>query len=154
MRKALASSLILFFAFILVGCAEPATFGQVAATIPPPASGNARIYVYRPLASFQDTAYTKIYFNGREVAPSAPGSVFYRDVPPGQYHITALSTGIYPNQFKTVTVGPGDTVYAEIQSTTSWAETMSGPSFYTFAVVIRPPAVARAQMQGLRYTPG
>lgn len=142
---------LLMIALALAGCVQGPTFGEVAATLPPPPPGNARIYVYRLLEPYVTTSWTTVSFNGREVGASAPGTVFYRDVPPGQYLVSCISRGIYPNQFKTVTLAPGDNVYIRIDDIDTWAETKFG-YFNTYVVSVVDPRFAAAQIRGLAYS--
>jgi hypothetical protein len=50
----------------------------------------------------------------------ANGSVFYRDVPPGHYHIAPQSYGRDINQDKDVDLAPGQQLYCKIVSSRSW----------------------------------
>jgi hypothetical protein len=92
------------------------------------------------------------------------GAVLYRDVAPGQYTIAVQSEDSYPNQFKTVVLQPGETVYARVESLQSWSTCGGGGGTFgggsasgcrtTFVVVIMNPALALAEMRDLRFTRG
>src|ERR1700691_6186181 len=106
----------------LAGCVSMGPpYRSVAAALPPVPAGKARIFFYRWLEIYETTAATTAFLNGPPVGLTETGSVLYRDVEPGQYTISVVSQGVYPNQFKTVTVGPGQVIYARIESIRSWS---------------------------------
>ncbi|HXQ52766.1 MAG TPA: hypothetical protein VN802_16855 [Stellaceae bacterium] len=153
----------LVLVLILAGCVAPGPpFASVASTIPPPPPGSARIFLYRWLEPYETVAMTTAYFNGSAVGVTETGTVLYRDVAPGRYTISVWSEGVYPDQFKTVTVGPGQVVYARIESLSSWSVcggfdvSMGGAAgcWDTFVVNIMDPAVALSEMQSLRFIRG
>jgi hypothetical protein len=78
----------------------------------------------------------------------ANGSVFYRDVPPGHYHIAPQSYGRDINQDKDVDVAPGQQLYCKIVSSRSWelgvGGSQSGFDRDTFYVWLMAPQVAQA----------
>ena len=90
--------------------------------MPGPAAPNlARIYVYREFGNYQYLAWTAVWFNADRVGDSAPGTYFYRDVPPGTYTISLRSERPYPDQFQTVTVRPGSTTYVRVAAVEEYA---------------------------------
>jgi hypothetical protein len=122
---------------------------------PPPAAGVARLYFYRNGDIYQSPSWTSVSLNHRRIGDSAPGTVFYRDVPPGRYEIEVRSAMLYPNQFKTVALQPGSVTYVEVQEVLHWGDTSWGKQGgTTFTVSIANPAAARQQIAGLRLTPG
>jgi hypothetical protein len=123
-------------------------------TEPPVAAGMARLYFFRDQAPNDPQDWTTVSLNGRKVGDSAPGTVFYRDVPPGRYEVSVRSDLLYPDQFKTVTVASGDVVYAKIASLPHWGATGWGSIATTFVVVIVNPALAQRALAGLYLTPG
>ncbi|HUH83398.1 MAG TPA: DUF2846 domain-containing protein [Stellaceae bacterium] len=131
----------------LGGCAAAAPEGSGAAAAPL-AAERARVYVYRELNPYDSPTWTAVSLNREKVGNSAPGQVFYRDVAPGTYEIEVRSDYLYPNQFKTVTLAPGATVYAKIQDVRSWGKSFDGGGT-TFAVTIVDPAVARREIGAL-----
>jgi hypothetical protein len=96
-----ASGLLL----ITAACAEPPAQVQVAAS--PVAAGQARIWFYRPYEPSETFNLAKINVNGSYFGAVANGNVFYRDVPPGHYHIAPESFGRDINQDRDVNLGPG-----------------------------------------------
>jgi len=149
----------LAFALVLLlgactGAAGP-RFPEVAATVPPVPPDQGRVYFYRDYEPYESLSRPPLYLNGATVGTSIPGGVFYRDVPPGTYEIKVLSLGLYPNQFKTVSVRPGDTYYAKIESLRAWSGNDNGDlsSFVsdTFVVVLIDPDQARNELNLMRY---
>jgi hypothetical protein len=153
-------SALLALVFLLAGCVTgpPAPpYSAVAAQIPPVGPGAARIYFYRDYEPYESLARPWIYLNRAQAAVSVPGGVSYRDVAPGQYEISVYSCGLYPNQFKTVVLQPGETRYVKIESLRSWSE----PGLFhdpgpcdTFVVALIDEAQARQELLGMRYDPG
>jgi uncharacterized protein DUF2846 len=141
----------------LAACSGPSgvPFPEVAAGVPPVPADRGRIYFYRDYEPYESLSRPPLYLNGQEVGVSIPGGVFYRDVPPGTYEIKVLSLGLYPNQFKTVVVRPGDSYYAKIESLRSWSGADNGDlsSFVsdTFVVVVIDPPQARRELDLMRY---
>jgi hypothetical protein len=154
---------IFVLVLVLAGCAAPGPpYSSVAAGLSPPSQGEARIFFYRWLEPYETVTASTAYLNGAPVGTTESGSVLYRDVAPGQYTISVESAGVYPYQFKTVTVGPGQVVYARIGSLQSWGACGGGGSLGggesgcgdTFVVEIMDPAVAQGEMQPLRLIHG
>jgi hypothetical protein len=151
--------LFLALALAVTGCvASPPSpsFSSVAARLPPVPPGEARIFFYRWLEPYETLSWTPVFLNNQEVGVSQPGAVLYRDVPPGQYTIKVRSEGPFPFQFKTVTVSPGQVIYARIESLKSWSpcEKFGDRCGDTFSVRIVNPTEAQAEMQNLRFITG
>jgi hypothetical protein len=109
-----ASGLLL----ITAGCAEPPA--QVPAAVPPVPAGQARIWFYRPYEPSETFNLARIDMNGSYIGAVENGAAFYRDVPPGHYHIAPESFGRDFNQDKDVDPGPGQQFYVKIVSLGSW----------------------------------
>jgi hypothetical protein len=87
------------------------------------------------------------YQHKRELFGSiANGSVLYRDVSPGHYHIAPQSYGQDFNQDKDVDLAPGQQVYCSVASLRSWEEGGDVAVFDrdTFYIRLMPPEVAQA----------
>jgi hypothetical protein len=110
----LAGSLLLATA----GCTETTT--QVPTSAPPVPAGQARVWFYRDWESSESLNLALVDMNGSYAGAVANGSVFYRDVPPGHYHIAPQSYGRDINQDKDVDVAPGQQLYCKIVSSRSW----------------------------------
>ena len=74
----------------IAGCAQvpPTTSATV---IPQLAAQQARVWFYRDLNPYENLGRPYIRMNGGMVGLSEPGGAFYRDVPPGHYHVVADS---------------------------------------------------------------
>jgi hypothetical protein len=74
---------------IAASCAQPLVTAAAATQIP---AGAARIWFYQgyepPGRAAQATSIPIVAVNGTYVGQAPPGTVFYRDVPPGHYDIT------------------------------------------------------------------
>lgn len=149
MRNLLRPAIVLF-ALAIAACAQPANFGQIADMLPPPPPGKARIYVYRWLEPYETMSWARVYLNGREIAVAAPGTMFYHDVSPGRYDVTANQAGAFPRQPGTVTVAAGESVYARIEVLAPWETSKKGQSdILTVSFVdLR---TARQEMADLQY---
>jgi hypothetical protein len=136
------------------GCVAPPgpRYSEVASTIPPVPQNQARIYFYRDYEPYESLSRPYIYLNQEIAGISIPGGVFYRDVAPGTYLVSVDSYGVYWNQFKTATLGPGDIRYAKIESLRSWVEYKRfNPDTFVVALIEAPqalPAMRYAQREG------
>ncbi len=128
---------------IVAGCAAPP---------PPPTpvpAGQARIWFYRDWQPSESLNLANIDVNGSYFGSVANGSAFYRDIPPGIYHIAPASWARDLNQDTNVALGPGQQAYVKILSLTSWASSVSVSrdiqrnSFYAWLI---PPQVAQAEI--------
>ena len=137
---------------LLGGCETAPTLRL--SDVPPVTAGAARLFFYRDLNPYDPTDWTPVSLNGKPVGESRPGTAFYRDVAPGTYEITVRSEGLYPNQFKTVAVESGNTVFAKIQALRRCDESVSTSTEVTFVVTIVDPAVAQGEIGRLRLLAG
>ena len=131
---------------IAAGCAQPPA-PQVAA-VPIPA-GQARVWFYRPYEPTESLNLALVDMNGSYVGAVENGSAFYRDVPPGHYHIAPESFGRHFNQDRDVDLVLGQQLYVKIVSLESWGVSVSGSRTLrrdTFYVWLIPPEVAQAEI--------
>jgi hypothetical protein len=131
----------------LLGAALPTKPGLAAGGGSAPAAG--RIWIYRifdPSITL-NTPYVRI--NGAIVALARPGSAFYRDLPPGNYRITADSQGSAPGQFASLTLVAGQSVFVKVDADNWWAGAGCLPTTVTFYTLVVSPPLARAEMAGL-----
>ncbi|SRR5579883_333487 len=143
--------LLFGLSLLLSACAGGPPLAAVA--VPPVPAGQARIFFYREFLVSESLARPWIYLNGVPTAMSEPGGVSYRGVPPGTYRITVDSEGIYPDQFKTVVLQPGQTLFVKIVSLASWDEGWNW-QHDTFVVALVSSAQAWAEMSTMRYVSG
>jgi hypothetical protein len=140
----------LLAALALAGCVQPPPFSAIA--IPPLAPGQARIYFYRDYEITESLdSWPRTYLNGVPVGSAVPGGVYYRDIPaPETYLISVDTYGVYWYPFKEVALHPGDTLFAKVESLSSWA---SGRKYGkdTFVVAIIDPEQGESELGGMRY---
>jgi hypothetical protein len=142
------------FLLISLGACDtaPQPWDEKAAS--PPASGKARIYVYRNATVYDSTVWTAVSLNGTVVGNSAPGTVFYRDIASGTYRLEARSDKLYPGQVKTIALAPGATMFVEVEGQPFWGQTSWEWQGSTFTIAIVDPAIGRARISALTLTPG
>ena len=149
--------LLLFLAVTVsvTGCAQPPRYVDVAASVPPVAPWQARIYAYREPGVYEGLDWVPILLNGQQAGAVGPGQVIMRDVVPGTYSIEAASQGVYPGQTKVVALAPGQTIYVKVTTLRGMIPTSrrDRPAF-TYIAVLMDPAIARQEIAGLAYTAG
>jgi hypothetical protein len=108
----------------------------------------ARVWFYRDYQPYESWNLARIDINGNYVGAVENGSLFYRDVPPGHYHIAAESVGKDVNQESDVDLAPGQQVYCKIESLGSWDSggDRSDSRRDTFYVRLIPPELAQAEI--------
>ena len=117
--------------------------------MPPVPAGQARIWFYRDWEPSESLNLANIDVNGTYYASVANGSAFYRDVPPGHYHIAPVSYNRDFNQDRNVDLAPGQQVYIKIVSLESWGVSVSGSRTFrrdTFYAWLIPPEVAQVEI--------
>jgi hypothetical protein len=149
-----AKAILLLVLLVLTACAdEGPRFNHVSAGLPPPPTNRARIFVYRDFAIYQGLEWVPIFFNGTTIGAVGPGHVILRDVAaPGTYRIEPKSEGLWPDQAKTVTVAPGQVIYAKVTSFKG-LDPSAGDSaeLITYVVVLMDPATGRREIDPLWY---
>ncbi len=151
-QTAMRTSLLAFPSsfLLLVACSADE---HVRPALEPPPAGKARFYFYRSLTPYGSTLWTAVSLNNRRVGYVAPGMVFYRDAEPGTYEIEVQSDKLYPNQFKTVSVGPASTTFVNIQELPFWGQSAWNWQGTTFVVTIVDPAIGSREISKLRPGP-
>jgi hypothetical protein len=133
-------------ALMLASCAGEAPRGPEPALAP----DKARLYVYRELNPNRSLLWTKVSLDGQPIGSAGPGTVFYRDVPPGLYRIEVASDQVYPDQFRTVRLAAGSRTFADIQQLPYWGNPSYESQGATFIVRIVDPALGAQQVAHLR----
>jgi hypothetical protein len=140
--------LALFLSLVgLTGCARTPTVGSIS--VPPIPEREARIWFYRVYIPSETLNMTKVSMNGAYAGYAQLGGAFYRDVPPGTYHIEVESYGRDYNQSTNVALVAGQEVYIRVESLRSWAtdygkgRTVGRDTFYARLIL---PQIARAEI--------
>lgn len=76
----------------------------------------------------------------------ANGSAFYRDVPPGPYHVAPVSYKRDFNQDRNVDLAPGQQAYIKILSSQSWDGACRDCARDTFYAWLIPPETAQVEI--------
>ena len=133
---------------IATGCAPRPPVAEA-----PIAAGQARIWVYRNWLPSESLNLANIAVNGVYFGSVENGGAFFRDVPPGTYHIVPESWAHNPNttpsQDTNVAVVPGQQVYIKIVDLASWATSVSVSKNFqrdAFWAYLIPPQVAQAEI--------
>ncbi|HXZ01527.1 MAG TPA: hypothetical protein VEI03_16150 [Stellaceae bacterium] len=121
---------------------------------PAPTAGMARLYVYREVNPTGSPIWTMVSLDRRPLGQAEPGTVFYRDVPPGTYEVEVRSDKLYPNQFKTVRLAAGSRTFVKIGELPAWGNSPWGWQGTTFVVTIVEPALGAQEIAPLRPSPG
>ena len=141
---------VLALGAVFAGCAsgQPRVAQTAMPAIP---TGTGRIYVYREM-NYEALSYTAIEFNGQQVGAAGPGSVFFRDVPPGSYRITARTRLYQPDQARTVDVAAGESAYVRVIAIPTPVGGNDGTDAYTsFVLEVMDPVTGAKAIQGLAY---
>src|SRR5215831_14857927 len=139
--------LAVFFLTALMGCARYPMVGSVS--VPPILPGEARLWFYRLYIPSETLNMTKVSMNGAYAGYAQLGGAFYRDVPPGVYHIEVESYGKDFNQSTNVALATGEEAYVRVDSLRSWAtdygrgRTVGRDTFYARLIL---PQTARAEI--------
>ncbi len=102
----------------MAGCAQLPPTASI--TIPPIPAGEARVWFYRDLGLYDGLGTPYLRMNGAIVGVSEPGGALYRDLAPGQYHVTVESYLSDANQARDVYLFPGQQAYFKIVALKNW----------------------------------
>jgi hypothetical protein len=140
--------LALFLLATLAGCVRSPIVGSVS--VPPIPGGEARLWFYRPYLPSETLNMTKVSIGGAYAGYAQLGGAFYRDVPPGVYHIEVESYGKDINQSTNVGLVAGQEAYIKVESLRSWVTnygigtTVGRDTFYARLIL---PQIARAEIE-------
>lgn len=155
MSRRLLLAAAAFAALTASGCAQGPTVAS--ASIPPIPPGEARIWIYRNFDPSESLNFAPVSINGAVTGYAQPaGGAFYRDLPPGRYHIAVASYGIDSDQSSNVELAAGEQAYVRIETLNAWTTGGDLNSFKrdTFYARLAPAALARAEIAGSRYYGG
>jgi hypothetical protein len=137
-------------------CAQPPSSASVA--IPPVPASEARVWFYREAGPYEAQDRPYIRMNDQIVGISEPRGAFYRDVPPGHYHVAVEQYLSGDNQTRDVDLSPGQQVYFKIVSLENWisggssdGRGYSRPAFYVWQI---PNAIAQGDVAQTPFTGG
>jgi hypothetical protein len=133
-------------------CAQPVVTTPLA--IPPIPPGEARVWFYREFIPSESLNMTEVTMNGGYVGYSQLGGAFYRDVPPGHYHIAVSSFGVDFSQSSNVDLAAGQEAYVRVESLRSWVEGFMNFQRDTFYARLMPAQIARAEIAHSRFDGG
>jgi hypothetical protein len=133
-------------ALVATGCVGAPRPEVVPAAAPPVPPGQARIWFYREWLPSESLNLANIDVNGGYFGSVANGGAFYRDVPPGHYHIVPVSYNRDFNQDRDVDLAPGQQAYVKILSLQNWDGACRHCLRDTFYAWLIPPAVAQTQI--------
>ena len=132
----------------IASCAPLPLTASVA--VPPLPTGEARVWFYRDLGPYDGLGTPFLRMNGAIVGVSEPGGALYRDVAPGQYHVTVDN---YLGDFdstRQVYLFPGQQSYFKIVSLKNWIAggNRFGNDFHRDIFYVReiPPEVAQVDV--------
>jgi hypothetical protein len=138
LRRAVAAALSLAAA----ACSQLPPTASIA--VPPIPAGEARAWFYRAAGPYDSQARPYARMNDGVVGILEPRGAFYRDVPPGHYHIAVDQFGGDFNTTKDVDLTRGQQVYFKIVSSENWIVSggsgdmgdngMSRPTFYVWLI--------------------
>jgi hypothetical protein len=119
--------------------------------VPPIPAGEARVWFYRDDGPYDSQVSATVRLNDAVVEELEPRGAFYRDVPPGHYHV-AVDSYIRDDKHSTrdINLDPGQQAYFKILSSSDWAggglSYDPGSSHRVFDVWLMPATVAQSEM--------
>jgi hypothetical protein len=132
---------------VIAACARSPTVSSVSVAPIRPSEG--RVWFYRTYLPSETLNMTKVSMNGDYAGYAQLGGAFYRDVPPGIYHIDVESYGRDFGQSTNIALVVGQEVYVKVESLRSWASeygvgrTVGRDTFYARLML---PQIARGEI--------
>lgn len=126
----------------------------LAGPIPAPPPGTAQIILYRTAGYYEPSDVLAVALNHQPAGTLPRGDVLYRDVAPGTYTISFSPTRPDPNQFPTLTLGPGQVAYLKLAALPVRPCNWFGPGvgqcdINGYAAMVMSPAMAQSELRGL-----
>jgi hypothetical protein len=100
------------FVLAMANCVPLPLAGSV--TMPPIPEGQARVWFYRDADIYVSLQRPFARMNGTVAGISEPGGTFYRDVPPGHYHVSVDSYLPPFGSTRDLDLFPGQQVYFKV----------------------------------------
>jgi hypothetical protein len=138
---------VFFGLAMMAGCARNPPVGSVS--VAPIPAGEARLWFYRVYLPSETLNMTKVSMNGAYAGYAQLGGAFYRDVPPGIYHVEVESYGRDFDQSTNIALVAGQEAYVKVESLRSWAtdygvgRTIGRDTFYARLML---PQIARTEI--------
>ena len=130
---------------IVVAGTQPLVTAAAAPQIP---AGAARIWFYQgyepPGRVAQVTSIPTVVANGTYVGQAPPGTVFYRDVPPGHYDITIPNRSGFNGRSARFDVGAGKQAFVKLVFWTTGGQ--DAPNAQGFSALLVPEQIAQAEL--------
>jgi hypothetical protein len=136
-------------------CRAARSFATVATSaIPSIPPQQARVWFYRDLqpSGLPDVPYVRL--NGAIAGTAYQGEAFYRDIPPGNYHVTVDSMVKDVNQSVDISLSGGQDAYIKVEQLDNWNQDEGEPTFATFYARLMPLAIGRPEVQGSHFHGG
>ena len=131
----------------IAACARNPPVGSVS--VPPIPPGEARVWFYRVYLPSDTLNMTKVTVNGVYAGYAQLGGAFYRDVPPGIYHVEVESYGKDFDQSTNVALVSRAGCLCQNRITGSWS-TFVGAGYVaardTFYARLMLPQIARSEI--------
>jgi hypothetical protein len=112
------SSVAGMLALAIASCAQLPPTAAVA--VPPIPAGAARVWFNCDSGPYDGLGTPFLRMNGAIVGVSEPGGALYRDLAPGQYHVTVDNYLSDATQARDVYLFPGQQAYFKIVSLKNW----------------------------------
>lgn len=140
--------LLLSLLFLVTSCATPAE--EPVAYTPRP-SGTARLVFYRAFHYYGPSLVLTMSLNNVVIGTLPQNAAIYRDVAPGTYTVSFSPTRSYPDQFKTVTVAPGNVFFVRIDALSQGCVSgrFGSCDIAGFTSTVIEPATAQYELQAL-----
>jgi len=139
--------------FALARCAPLATVATSA--IPPVPPQQARVWFYRDAEPSGLPDVPQVRLNGAISGVAYQGVAFYRDVPPGHYHVTVDSMVADVNQASDIDLGLGREAYIKVVQLDDLGQAVWGePTFAVFHAWHMPDALGRAEVRVHQFQDG
>jgi hypothetical protein len=139
---------------VAAACAQLPRTSAVA--IPPIPANEGRIWFYRAYEPYAGKGLPAVAANGVTMGSVELGGAFYRDVPPGHYHVTVETVGVDVNQTADFDLPAGGEAYVKIVSNPEWVSygsrtQIDRPTFYAWLI---PNEVAQSDVSQLAFYGG